>query len=74
MSPLTPNGMILAAHSDASYLSKIKACSRAGEHFFLSCDMQLPANNVANLNIAHIIKNVISSAMDAELAAVYIMA
>ena len=28
--------MVLVVHSDASYLSKPKACSRAGGHFFLS--------------------------------------
>jgi hypothetical protein len=30
--------MALAVHSDASYLSKPKARSRAGGHFFLSSD------------------------------------
>jgi hypothetical protein len=66
--------MILAVHSDASYLSKSKACSRAGGHFFLSSDTQLPANNGAILNIAHIIKNIMSLATEAELAVLYIMA
>ena len=46
--------MKLAAHSDASYLSEPKARSRAGGHFFLSSDAQVPANNGAVLNIAHI--------------------
>ncbi len=68
------SNMILAVHSDASYLSKPKACSRAGGHFFLSSNTQLPANNGAILNIAHIIKNVMSLATEAELAALYIMA
>jgi hypothetical protein len=66
--------MILAVHSDASYLSKPKVRSRAGGHFFLSSDTQLPENNGAILNIAHIIKNVMSSATEADLAALYIMA
>ncbi len=66
--------MILAMHSNASYLSKPKAHSRAGGHFFLSSNTQLPANNSAILNIAHIIKNIMSSATEAELAALYIMA
>ena len=66
--------MKLAAHSDASYLSEPKARSRAGGHFFLSSDSQVPANNVAVLNIAHIIKHVMSSATEAELAALYILA
>jgi hypothetical protein len=66
--------MILAVHSNASYLSKSKACSRAGGQFFLSSNTQLPANNGSILNIAHIIKNVMSLATEAELAALYIMA
>jgi hypothetical protein len=66
--------MILAIHSDASYLSEPKAQSRAGGHFFLSSDTTIPANNGAILNIAHIIKHVMSSATKAELAALYIMA
>ena len=49
--------MKLAAHSDASYLSKPKARSRAGGHFFLSSNATVPHNNGAVLNIAHIIKH-----------------
>ena len=66
--------MVLAVHSNASYLSKPKACSRAGGHFFLSSDTAVPPNNGAVLNIAHIIKNVMSLATKAELAGLYIMA
>ena len=66
--------MVLAAHSDASYLSEPQARSRAGGHFFLSSDSAIPPNNGAVLNIAHLIKNVMSSATEAELAALYIMA
>ena len=66
--------MILAAHSDASYLSEPQARSRAGGHFFLSSDSTVPHNNGAVLNIAHIIKHVMTSATEAELAALYIMA
>ena len=66
--------MILAVHSDASYLSEPKARSRAGGHFFLSTSANVPPNNGAILNIAHIIKHVMSSATEAELAALYIMA
>jgi len=68
------SNMILAVHSDASYLSKPKARSRAGGHFFLSSDTPIPPNNGAVLNIAHIIKHVMSSATEAELAGLYIMA
>ena len=66
--------MILAAHSDASYLSEPEARSRAGGHFFLSTNAEIPPNNGAVLNIAHIIKHVMSSATEAELGALYIMA
>ncbi|EJK62785.1 hypothetical protein THAOC_16591 [Thalassiosira oceanica] len=66
--------MILAAHADASYLSEPNARSRAGGHIFLSNDVQYPPNNGAILNIAQIIKNVMSSATEAELAALYIVA
>jgi hypothetical protein len=66
--------MILVVHSNASYLSEPKAQSRAGGHFFLSSGTTIPANNRAILNIAHIIKHVMSSATEAELAALYIMA
>jgi len=66
--------MTLAVHSDASYLSEPKARSRAGGHFFLSSNAAIPRNNGAVLNIAHIIKHVMTSATEAELAALYIMA
>ena len=66
--------MVLVVHSDAGYLNETKARSRAGGHFFLSDNADAPANNGAVLNIAHIIKHVMSSATEAELAALYIMA
>eukprot|EP01082_Thalassiosira_pseudonana_P012157 g10896.t1 g10896 contig40:58240-58788(+) len=66
--------MKLAVHSDASYLSEPKARSRAGGHFFLSNGANIPQNNGVILNIAHIIKHVMSSATEAELARLYIMA
>jgi hypothetical protein len=66
--------MVLAVHSNTSYLSEPKACSRARGHFFLPSDTTIPPNNGAVLNIAHTIKNVMSSATKAELAGLYIMA
>ena len=63
---------IIAVHIDASYLSKTKARSRAGGHFFLSENEEYPANNGAVLTIAQIIKVVMSSAAEAELGALYI--
>ncbi len=41
------SNMILAVHSNASYLSKPKARSQAGGHFFLSSNTPLPPNNGA---------------------------
>jgi hypothetical protein len=41
---------------------------------FLSSDTTIPPNNGAVLNIAHIIKNIMSSATEAELVGLYIMA
>ena len=66
--------MKLAAHSDASYLSEPKARIKAGGHFFLSSDSSVPHNNGAVLNIVHIIKHVMSSATEAKLVALYIVA
>eukprot|EP00804_Cyclotella_cryptica_P008108 CCRYP_004594-RA/>CCRYP_004594-RA protein AED:0.30 eAED:0.28 QI:0/0/0/1/0/0.5/2/0/866 len=68
------SNMILAAHSDASYLSETKARSRAGGHFFLTENYEVPRNNGAILTLAQIIKSVMSSAAEAELGALYINA
>jgi hypothetical protein len=68
------SNMVLVVHSDVSYLSKPKARSRAGGHFFLSSDCDDPANNGAVLNLAQLIKAVMSSAAEAELGALYINA
>ncbi len=65
--------MVLAVHSDASYLNEPTAHGRAVGHFFLSSNTTVPPNNGAVLNIAHIIKNVMSLATKAELAGLYIM-
>jgi hypothetical protein len=66
--------MKLAIHSDASYLSKPKACSRAGGHMFMAGTEEIPINNGAVLNILHIIKTVMSSAAEAKLGALFINA
>ena len=64
--------MVLNVHSDSSYLTEPKARSRAGGHFFLSDNEKDPKNNGAVLNIAQIIKNVMSSAAEAEIGALFI--
>ena len=66
--------MILAGHSDAGYLNESNARSRAGGHHFLSENVQHPPNNGAILNVAEIIRAVMSSAAEAELGALYINA
>ena len=48
--------MVLEVHSDASYLSKSKARSRAGGNFFMSKDVSFPPNNGAVLNLSQIMK------------------
>ena len=66
--------MVLAIHSNASYLSEPKARSRVGGHMFMSADNDIPANNGAVLNISQIIRAVMSSAAEAELGALFINA
>ncbi len=68
-------GMIWAARAPAgrSGRSRVQR-SRAGGHFFLSSDTTKAPNIGAVLNIAHIIKNVMLSATEAELVGLYIMA
>ncbi len=66
--------MVLAVHSDASYLSEPSARSRVGGYFFCSADVEDPPNNGAVLNISKILKAVMSSAVEAKLGALYINA
>jgi len=64
--------MVLALHSNVSYLSETKARSRAGRHFFCSKDKEDPPNNGAVLTVFQIIKVVMLSAAEAELGTLYI--
>jgi hypothetical protein len=64
--------MVLAAHSDASYLLEAKAWSQAGGHFLMSSDTPCPHNNGTVLTIAQIIKAVMSLAAKAKIRALYI--
>jgi hypothetical protein len=66
--------MVLAVHSDASYLSEPKTRSHAGGHFFMSSDSANPADNGAVLNISQLIKAVMSLAAEAEIGALHINA
>ena len=63
------SNMKVVVHSNASYLSKAKERSRAGDHFFLSNKSTIPKNNGASIDIAYIIKHVMKSATEAKLAA-----
>ena len=66
--------MVLVAHSDAGFNNESKACSRAGAHIFLSENDSTPKWNGDILTIAQIIKFVMSSAAEAELGVLHIMA
>jgi hypothetical protein len=66
--------MVLTIHSDASYLSEPKFCSRAGGHMFMAGHDKIPINNGAVLNISKIIWAVMPSAAEAELGALFINA
>ncbi len=68
------SSMILAVHSDTSYLNKCKSQSRAGGHFYLSNNVPYPPNNGDILNITKVIDVVISSAAEAELGALFMNA
>lgn len=68
--------MILRVHSDASYLSVARARSRVGGHFYLSSNLIPEENILGTLNgpvhsVSKIIKNVMSSAAEAEIAATF---
>jgi len=66
--------MQLAAHSDAGHLNEPNARSRASAHTHLSEDVPIPTFNGAVLTIAQIIKFVMSSAAEAELASLFLTA
>jgi hypothetical protein len=68
------SNMVLAAHSSASFLSKPKSRSRSGGHIFLSEDDPIPHNNGPLLYIARVTRSVCSSALEAEMGALYIVA
>jgi hypothetical protein len=63
--------MILAVHTNASYLSEIGGKRRAAGHFYLTNPNDENFNNGAILMLSSIIKHVMSSASEEELAALY---
>ncbi len=66
--------MVLAVHSNAGYANEKKARSQTRGHFFLSNNNPDPPNNGAILTNATIIKNVMSSAAEAVIGALYLNA
>jgi hypothetical protein len=75
------SGMTLYVHhSDASYLSEPKARSRAGGHFYLSnkpadpasAPSQQPPNNGPLHTTSHILRNVMASAAESEVGALFV--
>ena len=64
--------MILAGHSNASYLPETKSRSKAGGHLFMSNNTSFPPNNGEVLTISKIIKAVMSSAAEAGLGELFI--
>ena len=66
--------MILAGHSNAAYFNVSKACSRSGDHIFIYKDDPVHRLNESILNISQIIKFVMLSAVEAELAGLFILA
>ena len=68
------SNMVLAAHSDASFLTEPKSRSRAGGHIFLSKDNPIPRNNGPLLTIARVMKSVAASVAEAETGALFIVA
>jgi hypothetical protein len=68
------SNMILCAHADAGFLNESQSCSHARAHIFLSENDPYPRFNGAVLSIAQIIKFVMASAAESELAALFITA
>ncbi len=66
--------MVLAVHSDVSYLSKPSALSQVDCLFFCSSNAEDPLDNGAVLNIFKVFKAIMSNAAKAELGALYINA
>ena len=63
--------MILAAHADAGFMNEQRDRSIAGEHIFLSENEPKPKLNGPILTNALIIKTVMASAAEAEMAALF---
>jgi hypothetical protein len=66
------SNMILKLHSDASYNSEPKACSRSGGHFYMGNNNNADdTTNRAILATTGVMKAVLSSASEAEIGALF---
>ena len=65
------SNMILKLHSDSSYLNAVGARSRQGGHLYLGNKSKPDILNGAVLNLAAIMKMVLSSAAEAEFGALF---
>jgi hypothetical protein len=63
--------MILAVHTNASYLSEQEGKSRASAHFYLTNNGNEEFNNGAILTLSSIIKHIMSSSSKVELATLF---
>ena len=68
----TASDILLAVHIDVSYLDENKARGQVGRKFFLTLDTIKITNNGAVINIAQIIKSVMTSTSEDELNAFFI--
>ena len=66
------SSMVLNVHSDASYPIEPKTRSRAGGHYFMSDNAPDPTDNRAVLDIAQVMKYVMSSATEAGIGVLFI--
>jgi len=66
--------MVLCAHADAGFLNETYSRSRAGAHIFLLENDPFPRFNGAVLSIAQIVKFIMASAAESELAALFVTA
>jgi hypothetical protein len=63
--------MILCAHANTGFYNESKGRSQAGAHIFVSKNDPFPKHNGPVLSISQIIKFFMSSAVEAELRALY---
>ena len=63
--------MILVGNSDAGFNNETREGSRAGAHIFLSENESIPCCNGPILKIAQIMKYAVSSAVEAEMTALF---